>query len=80
MELTFDTNKGLSLCAYSGCWSGQAETISTAGHYFTVTGLNLPWSDTGGAPADISATLNMNTAIATLLTDEYAHPMTCERL
>jgi hypothetical protein len=79
MELTFDTDSRLSLCAYSGCWSGQADAISTTGHYVTVIGLNLPWSGADGVPTNISATLDMTTAIGTLLTDEYAHPMTCQK-
>ena len=78
MELTLDADGGLSLCAYSGCWSGKAEKVSTAGNYFSVIGLGLPWSGTDGAPADISATLNMKTMVATVLTDDYAHPMTCK--
>ncbi len=78
MELTLDADGGLSLCAYSGCWSGKAENISTAGNYFSVIGIGLPWSGTSGASADISATLNMKTMFATLLTDDYAHPMTCK--
>jgi len=77
MELTLDEDGGISLCAYSGCWSGKAEKVSTAGNYFSVIGLGLPWSGTGGTPTDMSATLNMKTMVATLLTDDYAHPMTC---
>jgi len=78
MELTLDEDGGVSLCAYSGCWSGKAENISTAGDYFSVIAIGLPWSGTDGPAADISATLNMKTMIATVLTDDYAHPMTCK--
>ena len=77
MELTFDSNGKMSLCAYSGCWSGQADKVSTGGNMFTVIGLNLPWSGTDGAPAEISATINMKSALAFVLTDDYAHPMSC---
>jgi len=77
MELTLDEDGGMSLCAYSGCWSGKAEKISTTGNYFYAVGLGLIWSGTKGAPEDISATLNMKTMVATVLTDSYAHPMVC---
>jgi len=78
MELTLDADGGLSLCAYSGCWSGKAEKVSTAGNYFSVIGIGLPWSGTDGPPADISVMLNMETMVATLLTHDYAHPMICK--
>lgn len=77
MELTFDTDGGMSLCAYSGCWNGKAEEVSTAGNYFGVIGQGFPWSGTDGAPTDMSITINRKTMIATLLTDDYAHPMIC---
>lgn len=78
MELTFDSSGGLSLCAYSGCWSGKAADISSAGNYFSITALGLPWSGKDGASADISATINTQTGIATLLTPDFAHPMSCK--
>ncbi len=78
MELTLDADGGLSLCAYSGCWSGRAEKVSTAGNYFSVIGIGLPWSGTNGTSADISVMLNMETMVATLLTHDYAHPMICK--
>lgn len=77
MDLNFDSSGEISLCAYSGCWSGKAEKISTAGNYFSVTALGLPWSGTEGAASDISATINMETAMATILTSDFAHPMLC---
>lgn len=78
MELTFDSSGGISLCAYSGCWSGKAEKISTTGNYFSVIALALPWSGTDGAPSDISATINMETVMATIITSDFSHPMSCK--
>lgn len=80
MDLTLDSDGKISLCAYSGCWTGEAAEISTAENYFTVIGTALPWSGTEAGTADISATLNMKTMVATVLTDEFAHPMTCKVL
>lgn len=77
MDLTLDADGGMSLCAYSGCWSGKAIKTSTAGNYFTFIGVDLPWSGTNPDSADISATLNMKTMVATVLASDYAHPMTC---
>lgn len=78
MELTFDSSGGISLCAYSGCWQGKAEEISATGNYFSVIAIGLAWSGTGGAPSDISATINMETAVATMITSDFAHPMQCK--
>ncbi len=78
MELTMDTNGGLSLCAYSGCWSGQANEFHFTGDYFSITGLEVPWSATEGAATDILTTINIKTGIATLLTNDFSHPMTCK--
>lgn len=80
MELTFSTDGKLSLCAYSGCWSGKTDKMLTAGNYFSVIGLALPWSGTAVSPADISVTINMKTNTATIQTSDYAQPMTCEVL
>lgn len=78
MELTFDSSGEINLCAYSGCWEGKAEKISTTGNYFSVIALELPWNGTGGGASDISATINMETAIATIITSDFAHPMSCK--
>jgi hypothetical protein len=78
MELTLDSFGGISLCAYSGCWSGKAEAISMTGNYFSVIALGLPWNGTVGAVSDISATINMETAIAIIITSDFAQPMSCE--
>lgn len=80
MELTLASDGEMSLCAYSGCWAGKGTEIITAGNYFTAIGLNLPWSGTTDGSADMSATINMKTMIATVLTAGYAHPMTCAAL
>ena len=79
MELTLDRSGELSLCAYSGCWSGAAETYITVGDYVSAIGLNLPWSGIEGKSINFSASINQKTKTAVILTDDYAHPMSCSR-
>ena len=81
MSLSADTQGNLSLCAYSGCWEGKASTVTIADDYFTASGTELIWSGTtGGATSGagrMSVTIDMNTGTATLLAENYAHPMIC---
>lgn len=78
MSLSVGTDGTLSLCAYSGCWSGTATNTFRTPHYFITIGLNLPWSSPGGATNSVSATINTKTGIGFVLAGNYAHPMTCD--
>ena len=77
MSLTVNTDGSLSLCAYSGCWAGKAGKVTRSGQFLTFTGHSLVWSGTGGGSADVAATVNTQTGVATVLAEGYAQPMTC---
>ncbi|MGI9386510.1 MAG: hypothetical protein ACR2OX_03690 [Methyloligellaceae bacterium] len=79
MDLTVKTTGAVSLCAYSGCWAGQASGTLRAGRYFTVIGLKLPWSGTGGSTGHVAATIDTEARVAIILTGGFAHPMTCTK-
>lgn len=77
MELTVNSGGAVSLCAYSGCWSGQAAGMLRVGHYLTAIGLRLDWSGLSGSPGDLVASIDTKANIATVLSGSFAHPMTC---
>ena len=78
MSLSADTQGNLSLCAYSGCWEGKASKTTIADDYFFASGAGLIWSGTTGGVGRMSVTIDMNTGTATLLAENYAHPMICK--
>lgn len=80
MDLTLSKTGEISLCAYSGCWEGQAKTITAEGQFLNLIGSNLSWSGSQESAADLAITVNKTSQTATLLMDSYAQPMTCESL
>ncbi len=76
-RLTVNANGEVSLCAYSGCWEGQAVSMARVGRYVTAVGLDLPWSAPANPAASIAATIDTQSNVAVLLADGFAHPMTC---
>ena len=76
-ELTVGHQGALSYCAYSGCWSGSAASTLRSGRFLTVTGFQLEWSGTSGSPVDLAATIDTKLGRASVLTGDYAQPMTC---
>lgn len=79
MDLTLNTSGAVSLCAYSGCWTGQATSTLNVGHYLSSVALQLAWSGVSGSPGDVVATIDTRKKVATVLADGFAHPMTCTR-
>jgi len=77
MELTVTSGGAVSLCAYTGCWSGGATGLLRVGHYLTAVGLQLDWSGPSGAPGNVVATIDTKANVATVLSGRFAHPMTC---
>lgn len=77
MELTVNSSGAVSLCAYSGCWTGQAAGMLRVGKYLTAVGLQLDWSGVTGEPGDVVASIDTQGNIATVLAGSFAHPMTC---
>lgn len=70
----------MSVCAYSGCWEGQAASILMSGEYLTFHATDLKWSQ---SPTDAgiacAATIDRQSRTGTIMVDNFAHPMTCER-
>lgn len=77
MHVHFDQNR-LSVCAYTGCWEGEASIVAQAGQFLWVTGEALPFSTMPDSPSDMAFQLDRDTQVATLIVSGgFAHPMRC---
>lgn len=68
----------LQICAYSGCWSGQAQGFIAGGHLF-FSARQLAWQGVGQNPADFALVLDRRDHIALLKGAGFALPLTCTR-
>ena len=70
----------LSLCAYTGCWTGQPSETVSSGRLQTFVAIALPFSTSPDSFADVSVTVDTETGTATVMVaGQYAHPATCTR-
>ncbi len=79
MSVDFKLSGDVSVCAYSGCWQGQAEVIDS-GQFLVFIGTNLPFS-TNSDPAaaeNIVIALDQTDNVATLKAGAFAQPLLCE--
>lgn len=77
VSLEIDTERGtLELCAYSGCWSGEAR-IARDGPFWLASGRGLPWNGPQGDAADVAFALDSRDRIGTLKGAGFAMPLTC---
>jgi hypothetical protein len=66
----------LSICAYSGCWEGNARPLKS-GHHLLVSGRHLKWSGTVPSPADFMVAIDLADKIGFVKGEGFAMPMTC---
>ncbi len=81
MSVDFDDSGTISACAYSGCWEGTGEVVSS-GDFLVVIGHDLPFStarDSESAGADVVVALDREDRVATLKAEGFAQPLLCER-
>ena len=76
MSVDFDDTGNLSVCAYSGCWQGQADLLS-AGHFTVLTAQNLKFS-TSDDVQNIAIILDRIDGVAVLKAGGFAQPLLCE--
>ena len=68
----------MSICAYTGCWTGTPSAVVRSGGFETFTGLSLPFSTNPDSPANISVTVNRTTRVAMVLVEGvFANPALC---
>ncbi|MDJ0922344.1 MAG: hypothetical protein QNI84_14545 [Henriciella sp.] len=72
------SDTAISVCAYTGCWTGAPNYLRRGARFEIWTGYRLPFSTQASGYADISITLDTTTGVANVLVgDLYATPATC---
>ena len=74
------TPSDISLCAYTGCWTGPPSEVISSGRLQIFTGAALPFSNRLDTFADVSVTIDTETGAATVMVaDQFATPAICTR-
>lgn len=77
MDVTLGRDE-ISICAYSGCWSGRPAAITLSGPFLTYSGVGLPFSTSPEDEANISVTVETSSQVANILVaGQFANPATC---
>lgn len=77
MHVHIDAGR-MSVCAYTGCWEGDASITASAGQFLWITGDALPFSTMPDSTANMALQLDRETQVATLIVSGgFAHPMRC---
>jgi len=79
MDLAFADDGGLSLCAYSGCWTGNGQVLARA-PLLVISAAGLPWSDPhGGADraSDVLVAFDPRDRVAMVKAGGWTLPLLC---
>jgi hypothetical protein len=77
MSVFFDKKGKMSVCAYTGCWEGTGN-VMTSINFVYLTGKSLPFSTAPDSKQNISITLDTSDNIALLKAGEFSHPLVCK--
>ena len=81
MSVRADEAGAISVCAYSGCWEGQAQAIES-GDFLILAGHDLEFStsaDSRFGRANVVLAIDRSDGVGTLKVSEFAQPVLCER-
>jgi hypothetical protein len=81
MNVTLSESGSMSVCAYSGCWTGNA-LFKRSGHFRVWVGSNLAFSTAPKSPSaskNILIAIDEKDSVATLKAGEFALPLLCQR-
>ena len=67
----------VSLCAYTGCWVGQAKYWQAHAHHVW-SAKDVPWSWESGQDGNFLLAINAATGVGMLVGEGFATPMLCE--
>jgi len=81
MDVRVDDSRAMSVCAYSGCWEGNAEILRDE-RFLVWIGHDLRFSTSPDpeSQADILVAIDLADGVASLKAGEFAHPLLCELL
>jgi len=80
LDVTVDSETGLTVCAYSGCWEGKLTSMLASQNHLTVQADDMKWStsvDKKGIPG--SVTIDRKSGTGTVLASSFAVPVTCRK-
>lgn len=81
MSIHLEDAGALSVCAYTGCWEGQAEVVD-GDPFLVALGNNLPFStasDDAESDRDVALVIDRSDGVATLKVGVFAQPLLCTR-
>lgn len=78
MEVHVSSEGLMEICAYSGCWRGQANQRVSSNRWLLLAAERMQWLGSGGGEGAFALTLDRETGIATLNGEGFAQPMLCE--
>jgi hypothetical protein len=79
MDIYATSDGALSICAYSGCWEGEA-TLTEAEGRLLWTSQNMQWlSGTGGLDSDATLLVVSNDGVGFVRAGGFATPLLCSR-
>lgn len=79
MDVAFNDDGALLVCAYSGCWEGDGEVLKTA-DFLAIAGHQLSFSTDpvpGEMRQDVAILLDLHDNVALLKSGGYAQPLLC---
>lgn len=80
LDISADADGALSVCAYTGCWSGKAR-VARAGGRWLWAGDGLPFSPSiGGAAADVTLVILARDGVGFVRAGGLATPLICSRV
>ena len=78
MEVHVSSEGIMEICAYSGCWRGQANQRVSSNRWILLAAERMQWMGSGGGEGAFALALDRETGIAVLNGEGFAHPMLCE--
>lgn len=78
MEVHVSDQGVMEICAYSGCWRGQANQRVSSNRWILLAAERMEWMGSGGGTGAFGLLLDRETGVAVLNGEGFAQPMLCE--
>jgi hypothetical protein len=78
MEVNVSSQGLMEVCAYSGCWRGQANQRVQSDRWILLAAERMQWMGSGGGEGAFGLLLDRATGVAVLNGEGFAQPMLCE--
>jgi len=78
MEVHVSGEGLMEICAYSGCWRGQANQRVQSNRWILLAAERMEWMGSGRGEGAFGLLLDRETGVAVLNGEGFAQPMLCE--